>query len=116
MNTRELYKVFTKSEHLLITKYTSIPIYAIRLLLYLDMHPNCTMSDLTTEFKTNISAIHRAVNEYLPTYVHTDTAKKDGVKRPINVYALTTTGQYFLEYHMNCSTILTMDSRPKNQG
>ena len=96
-NTKELYSLLTRSERLLICKSTKTPLYAIRLLLFLEINPNSTMEDLMQEFHMDNSAIHRAVNLYLPAYIKTTTTKQDGVKKPINRYSLTANGQYLLE-------------------
>ena len=98
----KLYRILTFAEDALILSYTEIPLYAVRLLLYL-YHADNNIETVTTETIHNEfhfqhdSKINRIMHDYMRDYIDIHRIQVDGIKKPINRYTLTRRGRIFVE-------------------
>ena len=99
------YRVLTSAEDMLILNYTEIPIYALRLLLYLhDADQNIrtiTSADIKKDFNFNGPKLSRVVTQHLQVYIDIHHIFVDGVKKPVYRYTLSRKGTQYIETLLN---------------
>ena len=95
----KLQRLMTHANNLAPTGYKEIPIFTIKLLVYLALNGkrhDVLISELTRELYTNEPKIYRTIMT-LSTHIYVYKTVKVNVNKPVNAFQLTSTGEAFIE-------------------
>lgn len=95
----KLQRLMTHANNLTPTGYKEIPVFAIKLLVYLALNGkehNVLITELTRELNTNEPKIYQTITT-LSTHIYVHKTIKVNVNKPVNAFQLTSTGEAFIE-------------------